>query len=261
MHASHTPRVCLSNWVLGKGNVELAKTQDILASIHLLESQNKASPNIFTADKLAKLRIELRTLLNENHNIMLRQLNLKYFAQHNRISSLSLRSTTFKIPYLYHSTTSKRVKIPQVIADDFADYYASLYNLAVDPNTSQPLSSAISAFLDHLHLPSLAPSDLADLNCPFTDQETVSVIKTLPKGKSPGPDRFSNDYYQTFGDCLAPSLIALYNAVTEKAAFPSEMLRAHNLRKLGKDPDCPANFRPISLLNSDVKLYAKIQIK
>lgn len=76
---------------------------------------------------------------------------------------------------------------PQEITDAFADYYASLYNLEVNPNTPQPLQSAITAFMDHLHLPSIAPYDLLDLNHTFTDQEVLSVLKTLPKGKIPRP--------------------------------------------------------------------------
>lgn len=44
------------------------------------------------------------------------------------------------------------------------------------------------------------------------------------------------------------------------ASFPSEMLKAYvvTIPKPVKEPTCPANFRPISLLNTDVKQYAKI---
>lgn len=45
--------------------------------------------------------------------------------------------------------------------------------------------------------------------------------------------------------------------------FPSEMLSANSitLPKTGKEPVSPQNFHPISLLNIDLKLYAKIMAK
>lgn len=45
--------------------------------------------------------------------------------------------------------------------------------------------------------------------------------------------------------------------------FTLEMLKAQvvTLPKPGKEPATPANFHPISLLNTDVKLYAKVLAK
>lgn len=44
------------------------------------------------------------------------------------------------------------------------------------------------------------------------------------------------------------------------ASFPSKMLKVYvvTIPKPGKDPTTPFNFWPILLLNTDVKLYAKI---
>lgn len=86
------------------------------------------------------------------------------------------------------------------------------------------------------------------------------TINTLPNGKSPGPDGFSNEYFKTFVNILSPYMTTVFNKGAETATLPQDMLKAHivTLPKPGKEPTTPANFRPISLLNLDIKVYAKL---
>ncbi|CAH2312373.1 Hypothetical predicted protein, partial [Pelobates cultripes] len=90
--------------------------------------------------------------------------------------------------------------------------------------------------------------------------EIRRAILSLPKHKAPGPDRLSNYYYHKLETLLTPHLTKLFNTIKMSGTLPTEMLEAHvvTLPKPGKPPTQCENLRPISLLNADIKLYAKL---
>ena len=53
-------------------------------------------------------------------------------------------------------------------------------------------------FLETYNLPKLNHEELENLNRQITPSEIETVIKKLPKNKSPGPDGFTGKFYQTF---------------------------------------------------------------
>lgn len=89
--------------------------------------------------------------------------------------------------------------------------------------------------------------------------EIEAIIKTLPMHKAPGADGVSAEYYKAFTKLLTPKLVKVFNRAAKAGSFLSEMLQAVlvTLPKPGKDSSLPQDFRPISLLNTDLKIYAK----
>ena len=53
-------------------------------------------------------------------------------------------------------------------------------------------------FFEKFNLPRLNQEKTEIMNNSITSMETEAVINNLPKNKSPGPDGFTGEFYQTF---------------------------------------------------------------
>lgn len=82
----------------------------------------------------------------------------------------------------------------------------------------------------------------------------------MQNNKSPGPDGFSAEFFKKFSAQLAPLLLDVFNDSLEQGVLPPTLNEAliSLILKKDKDPNLCSSYRPISLLNNDVKLLAKI---
>ena len=65
-------------------------------------------------------------------------------------------------------------------------------------------------FLQRYNLPRLNKEESENMNRPITSTEIKYVIKNLPKNKSPGPDGYPGEFYQTLREELTPVLLKLF---------------------------------------------------
>ena len=100
------------------------------------------------------------------------------------------------------------------------DYYEQLYGNNID-NLEE-----MDRFLEKFSLPRLNQKEIEIMNNPITSPETKPVIKNLPKNRSPGPDGFTSEFYQTFREELMSILIKLF----QKKLQRKKHFQPHSMR-------------------------------
>lgn len=114
-------------------------------------------------------------------------------------------------------------------------------------------------FLDSYNLQKLN-QEIEDLNRPITNKEIETVIKSIPKNESPGPDSFPGESYQIFREDLILILLKLSQKIREDGMLPNTFYEPNIflIPKPEKQNTKKENYRPISLMNIDVKILNKI---
>ena len=114
----------------------------------------------------------------------------------------------------------------------------------------------IDNFLESYSLPKRNQAETDQMNRPITRNEIEEVIKSLPTNKSPGPDGFTDKFYQIHKEELVPILLKLFQKVEEEGILPKTLYDATItlIPKPDKDSTKNENYMPISLMNIDAKI-------
>ena len=80
-------------------------------------------------------------------------------------------------------------------------------------------------FLDRYQVPKLNQDQVNDLNSPISPKEIEAVINSLPTQKSPGPDGFSAEFYQTFKEDLSPVPHKLFHKIETESSLPTHSMK------------------------------------
>ena len=93
------------------------------------------------------------------------------------------------------------------------------------------------------------------MNRPITSTEIENMVKKPPKNKSPEPDGFIAEFYQTFREELIP-LLKLIQKIVDEGTLPRTFNEATItlIPKLEKYTTKKENYQPISLMNIDAKI-------
>lgn len=166
---------------------------------------------------------------------------------------LKQRAASRMIPQIRDSS-GNLLSNPSDVNLVFRSFYSSLYQSELTDTVD------IDSFFHNLDIPLISPDSACALDAPIKLEEIVQAIKDMQSSKAPGPDGYPTEFFKKFCEKLAPLLLNVFNESIERGSLPVTLTQASIslLLKKGKDPANCSSYRPISLLNVDVKILAKV---
>ena len=142
---------------------------------------------------------------------------------------------------------------PSKVAEELCKYYEMLFS------KKKTSPCAKRTVLSHLREHRIQQASADELERPIEDEEVQAVMEHLPLGKQAGPNRVPNAVYRCLSKAFAPKLAAILRAAVGGGALPAEMLEGE-ISVMYKKKDCEdvRNYRPLTMLNTDYKIYTKI---
>ncbi|KAM9299503.1 lipolysis-stimulated lipoprotein receptor [Gastrophryne carolinensis] len=243
-----------------------ASIRDTIQLIQSLERDHKRNPTNSLLLDLLKAREKLQGLYSQAYLRFRERQKAIYYESADKCGrllarALHPRSATTYVPSI-RGSQGHMTMMPSQIVDAFRDYYQSLYNLRQDqitPMSADPPEDVVKYVYD-TPLPPIPEEEAEALEEPFSVHEVAKAIRETPQGKSPGADGYTPKFYKQLAPELIPFLVRVFNSIGPKCGFPGQSLEAiiTVLPKPGKDPSLCSSYRPISLINVDIKLYAKM---
>jgi exonuclease III len=204
--------------------------------IEVLELKEENSPERSRRQEIIKLSADFnqvetkRTIQSINQNISC------FFEKINKIDKALARLTRgHSDSILINKIKNEKgdtITEPDEIQNIIRSYYKRQYSIKLET------LDEIDNFLDRQKVPKLNQDQINDLNSPISPKEIEAVINSLPNNKSPGPDEFSSEFYQTFKEDLIPILLKLFHKIETEGTLPNSFCEATItlISKPHKDP-------------------------
>ena len=225
-----------------------------------LEKELLAKSPLFhdTEEQIRLVKAEIAQIYKEKTKgaIIRAKANWEFLGEKSTSYFLKLEKRNFVNRTLYKLRTENDIVLDtqEEILEEIRDYYAKLYTSKGPINTE---------YVKKLEIPKI-PLDLKEkLDKKITVTEISMALKDMPLHKSPGCDGLPADFYKVFYLKLKPFLLQLFEEIVHTKKFHLSARRGilSLLEKVGRDMIRLKNWRPLTLLNTDNKIYAKILAK
>uniref|UniRef100_A0A803TW33 Reverse transcriptase domain-containing protein n=1 Tax=Anolis carolinensis TaxID=28377 RepID=A0A803TW33_ANOCA len=243
------------SWMNKQKNQKLQKVQELIRE---MEDKLKKSPKQQEyKKKLEMLQVQKDSLELDQLAKKLKYIKQDHFQNANKPNRWLARKIGRKKQKRHISKIEEGGKsywTDKDIINQFEKFYKDLYK------NDQIKKEEIMKYLNKRNLQKISEKQRENLNKPINEQEIKTAIRKMDSNKAPGPDGFTAAYYKTFEQELIPYLIKLMNGILNQEKIPETWKEANItiIHKEGSDPVNVKNYRPISLLNIDYKIFTSI---
>ena len=142
---------------------------------------------------------------------------------------------------------------PGKIPEALADYYKMLFSeKEINQQDAEDLRKVMEG-------QQILKESANELELPIDILEIRDIMDRLPIGKQAGPNRIPNGVYRVLSRFFAPYLAKVFKEARKVKRLPSSMLEGDiTLLFKKKARDDVRNYRPLTMLNTDYKIYTKI---
>ena len=143
---------------------------------------------------------------------------------------------------------------PKHIRSELKSFYSNLYK-----RRSMKTEAECLEYLNSINIPCLTDSDTQSCEGRLTVKECWDALRSMKNNKSPGNDGITKEFFEYFGGKLGSFLVSTLNHSFEKGELSASQKQAiiTLIKKKDKDKRLIKNWRPISLINVDIKVASK----
>jgi Reverse transcriptase (RNA-dependent DNA polymerase) len=133
-------------------------------------------------------------------------------------------------------------------------FFQGIFNQSVNDYTEAEIQEYLHVLEDNV------PQNIKEeLNAPITDAELIQALKSMSLNKCPGPDGITADIYKLHWNLIkGPYTKYIHEAIQSKQLCKNSIDAIITLIFKNGDKQLIPNYRPISLLNVDYKILAKV---